>query len=137
MHVALPAGQAIGLFTPEGEREWAPGWNPIYDSDRPSEAPGTTFMTTAGGVQTIWIIIDIDREAKTAQYARTTPEHHAGIVSVRCEDTEPGASVARVEYDMTSLSERAGALGAFTSARFNHMMEEWAEAIERLTSKDD
>ena len=59
VHVALPAREAIGLFTPEGEREWAPGWDPIYDSDRPGEAPGTTFITTTGGVQTIWIIIDL------------------------------------------------------------------------------
>ena len=28
-NVALLASAAIGLFTPEGERAWIPGWDPV------------------------------------------------------------------------------------------------------------
>ena len=28
--VALPSPEAFALFTPEGERSWAHGWNPEY-----------------------------------------------------------------------------------------------------------
>ena len=34
--VAQPAGRAIDLFTPEGERAWAPDWDPTYPAGQPS-----------------------------------------------------------------------------------------------------
>jgi hypothetical protein len=39
LHVALPRERAAVLFTPEGERAWAPGWAPEY--------PEVTYDLTA------------------------------------------------------------------------------------------
>jgi hypothetical protein len=34
VRVALPPERALRYFTPEGERAWAPGWDPAYPAAR-------------------------------------------------------------------------------------------------------
>jgi len=131
--VALPTGRAIELFTPEGERGWVPGWNPVYPDRSASETPGTIFTTTANRVDTTWVIIGIDRAAGTAAYARTTPGHHAGIVRVHCEaaESDPGSFRVRVEYDMTLLEGAdAAELRPYEPASFDAVMQEWQSLLE-------
>ena len=41
----IAAAEAINLFTPEGERAWAPGWSPEYPAGEASESTGTVFTT--------------------------------------------------------------------------------------------
>ena len=69
----VPAKKAIWFFTPEGEKAWVPGWNPVYPGSEPSETSGTVFTTDVGGVDTIWLIQTIDRGGCTAAYSRVTP----------------------------------------------------------------
>ncbi len=126
----LPAAEAIWLFTPEGERVWAPGWNPHYAAGDPSEAPGTVFTTAAHGSQTIWVIVEINRSGGSATYARLTPAHHAGLVSVQCVDAQPGYSTVTVSYDMSLLGDRdSSSFDAYAPTRFDEMMGDWSEAI--------
>ena len=127
--VALPAADAIDLFTPEGERRWIPGWDPAYPTGQPSEDPGTVFVTVSGGVETTWIVLRIDRLGATAAYARTTPGHHAGVVRVGCADAATGHSTVAVAYDMTLLGSDLTGLDAHAEGRFDLMMQEWSDAI--------
>ena len=83
--LTVPAKEAIGFFTPEGEKDWVPGWNPTYPAGEPSEKPGTVFITDVGGMHTIWLIQEIDRSGCTAGYSRVTPNHHAGTVKISCD----------------------------------------------------
>jgi hypothetical protein len=123
----IPAADAIGLFTPEGERDWAPGWNPTYPSGEPSETSGTVFVTRHGETETVWVIERIDRAAHTSAYARITAGHHAGTVRVRCHDESGGRCVVSVEYDMTALPEsHPHVLDAYDEDSFAAMMNEWA-----------
>ncbi|MDH3500242.1 MAG: hypothetical protein OEM97_08985 [Acidimicrobiia bacterium] len=127
----LAAVEAIWMFTPEGERAWAAGWDPTYPTGRASEAAGTVFATSANGVQTTWVIIDIDRPHARASYARVTPGHHAGTVRVECIDTRPGHCDVTVQYALTAI-DGAGphVLEPHGPERFEEMMEAWAAAIE-------
>ena len=45
LELDLTPHEAIELFTPEGERSWAPGWSPVYVDAEPNETPGTVFTT--------------------------------------------------------------------------------------------
>ena len=101
--LAVSAAEAIGFFTPEGERGWVPGWNPVYPSGESSETPGTVFTTDAGGVDTIWVVMNIDRDGCSSAYSRVTPGHHAGTVQVQCQDRPEGGCVVTVTYDMSLL----------------------------------
>ena len=127
--VALPAADAIGLFAPEGERAWVPGWDPAYPDGQPSEDPGTVFVTMSLGVETTWVVLEIDRPAATAAYARITPGHHAGVVRVGCTDAATGHSTVSVVYDMTLLDTDPAELDAYTKGRFELMMQEWSDAV--------
>jgi hypothetical protein len=116
IHVPLPPDKALELFTPEGERDWVPGWEPRHHSH-------TVFATGHGGSDTLWVITD--HEPRRMRYARVTPGVHAGTVEVRChpdgEDTR-----ADVTYDLTALSPNA--LDPFV-AGFDAMLAEWERMI--------
>lgn len=127
--VARPASVAIGLFTPEGERTWVPGWDPAYATGNPSETAGTVFTTVSDEASTIWTIIEIDRTAGAAAYSRVTPGRHAGIVRVWCVDADQDRCAVKVAYDMSLLGDDATALDAYAEPEFTAMMAEWSTAI--------
>ena len=130
-NVALPATAAIGLFTPEGERAWIPGWDPVYATGETSETPATVFTTAAGGIETIWVIIEIDRAGGTAAYARITRGRHAGTVRVRCTNVSPGSSAVGLSYDMSLLPDADPAvLKEYAPAQFQARAAELAGLIE-------
>jgi len=129
--VALPAAHAIGLFTPEGERAWVPGWDPSYPDGQPSEDPGTVFVTGSGGVETTWVILEIDHPGATAAYARVTLGRHAGVVRVACTDTPIEHSTVTVAYDLTLLGDDLSVLDAYAEHTFGLMMQEWSDAVAR------
>ena len=119
--VPLPPHEALALFTPEGERGWAPGWDPQFPPGEDS-SPGTTF-TTHGG-KTFWVIAD--RTSDTMRYARITPGVHAGTVEVRCEPAG-AATRAHVTYDLTGLAD-AVTVDHFADD-FPAMLAEWERLI--------
>src|ERR687891_1799385 len=119
--VPLAPNEALALFTPDGERAWAPGWDPVYPAEEDT-APGTTF-TTHGG-RTFWVIAD--RMPDSMRYVRITPGVHAGTVEVRCEAA--GATTrAHVTYDLTGLGDPT-AVDQF-AAGFRAMLAEWERLI--------
>ena len=126
----ITAAEAIYFFTPEGERPWAPGWDPTYPSGEATETPGTVFVTVHGDTETFWVVESIDRKANTAAYSRVTPGQHAGTVRVRCDDRGDDTCVISVKYDMTSLdSDDPHVLDHFDEESFAKMMEHWATAV--------
>ena len=122
----IPAKEAIGFFTPEGERSWAPGWDPTYPAVEASENPGTVFVTRHGDAETVWIIDRIDRQEYTSAYSLVKTGHRAGTVRVRCTDNPEGGCRVDVEYVMTVLgSGSPEELDAFSDEHFAEMMIQW------------
>jgi hypothetical protein len=118
--VPLPPADALALFTPAGEREWVPGWDPAFPSGEDT-SPGTTFLTHE---HTVWVIAD--RTPTSMRYARITPGVHAGTVEVRCE---PSGSHTRahVTYDLSALGDPA-TLDRFADG-YDAMLAEWQRMI--------
>jgi len=138
-HFELPvcAADAIDFFTPEGERRWVPGWNPTYPTGVASEDPGTVFVTNHAGIETVWVIAEIDRTRHTSSYARITAGHHAGVVRVSCDDQTDGRCVVTVAYDMTALApSHPEILDAYADDSFAAMMNEWATGITAALTSD-
>jgi hypothetical protein len=118
--VALGPEEALALFTPAGEREWVPGWDPAFPAGQ-DVSPGTTFTTHE---RTVWVIAD--RTSRSMRYARVTPGVCAGTVAVRCEPA--GARTrAHVSYDLTALGDSA-ALERFADG-YDAMLAEWERMI--------
>jgi hypothetical protein len=121
VEVPLPPDEAIALFTPAGERAWAPGWDPVYPADEDT-SPGTTFTTHEG--RTFWVIAD--RMPASMRYARITPGVHAGTVEVRCERAS-ATTRAHVTYDLTGLADPT-TVDHFAED-FPAMLAEWERLI--------
>ena len=55
-HLDAPPLRVMPLFTAEGERAWAKGWDPKILSSGTER--GSVFRTRAHGHETTWIVID-------------------------------------------------------------------------------
>jgi hypothetical protein len=136
IHVALPAEAAFQLFTPRGEREWAPGWDPVFPAPTSDDSePGTVFETDAHGRRGIWLVVDRIR-GKRIMYAQVIPGDRAGSITVTLEETNGGREVdVEVVYELTPLSE-AGAHHLKTFADgYGNYLESWQHAIAACLKK--
>ena len=130
LRVALPPDRALELFTAEGERHWAPGWEPRF-VDPPDGAPveGGIWLTRDGDAEVIWRVQRFDRAARQAEYLRVVPGNRIALVSVRC-DAEGAGTRATVSYAVTPISDAGRAwLAAFSEAEYAGMMREWERLI--------
>jgi hypothetical protein len=100
--VDLPPQEAMELFTPEGERRWADGWDPQYLEPDRREGPGAVFTTGHGGHQTTWIMVD--HGPTKVRYARVTHGMTAGTVAVEVIESGAHSTRVRVTYDLTALT---------------------------------
>jgi hypothetical protein len=122
VRVPLPPERAMHLFTPVGERLWAPHWEPRFPAgeDGDGSAPGTVFLTG----DTHWVVVD--RTPDRVRYARVTPGVRAGTVEVVLR-ADGGATVADVTYDMTPLAE---------GDTFEPAIHDWEPAIAAAIAPD-
>lgn len=123
----LSMEDALPLFTAEGERLWAPGWEP----EVLGAGAGSVFVTRAGDSETTWVVVDYDASRGIARYARWVPDVQAGLVEVHCTALAPDRSAVRVRYTLTPLSAAAvGTVGAFLEPqRFAAFIEGWRRSI--------
>jgi len=127
VRVPLPPDEALALFTPEGERTWAPGWAPEYPAGQPdAAAPGTVFLTTAEGRTTTWVIVE--RGERTMRYARVRHGENAGTVSVECRPDARGTRAA-VSYRLTPLNAAAAEELQTFAETYPDFMSHWERHI--------
>jgi len=69
--VNLPREATLALFTAEGERAWAPGWDPAFPAPQRTEGSGAVFVTAQAEETTTWVMVDQDERG--VRYARFTP----------------------------------------------------------------
>jgi hypothetical protein len=123
--VPLPLEEALRCFTPEGERAWVDGWDPVYPGGGPEgdgDAVDTVF-TTHG---TVWVVDEAGLDVR--RYARVTPGEDAGTVTVRC--TPDGeATAVEVTYALTALSEAGERRLEALAESYPAHIDGWARAI--------
>jgi hypothetical protein len=131
--VALPPDPAMALFTAEGERLWADGWEPQYPQADRREGPGAVFTTGHGGHHTTWVMVD--HRTEIVRYARVTKGMTAGTVAVEVVRSDERSTEVRVTYDLTALSAAGDcwldAFDAHYDAEIGAWSTEIAAALER------
>lgn len=126
----------LAWFTPEGERRWVHGWDPIYPDPTRTDGVGTVFVTYHGSRETIWVIVD--RTPTAVRYARTTPRFTAGTVEVRVKDAKAHATViVAVTYELTALTAAGSAFLAQFDAGFDAEIATWQRHIEASVRSPD
>lgn len=127
--IEAPCARIFHLFTAEGERAWAPGWEPEILSGAVER--GSVFRTVADGRETVWVVTEYQPEQGRVGYARIAQGSNMGLVDVRCSDAPDGASLVSVTYTLTPLNPEAhGFVEEFLgSQRYAAYIQEWRQAI--------
>jgi hypothetical protein len=124
-----PLATVMPLFTAEGERRWAKGWDPEILSG--GEQRGSAFRTRNDrGTVTTWIVVDFRPAEGRASYARLAEGSNIGLVDVHCMEAAGGGTDVSVTYTLTPLDAESEAfVEAFLLPEaFGTMIDEWAES---------
>ena len=124
-----PLARVMPLFTAEGERSWAPGWEPVMLSGAVER--GSAFSTRAHiGIETTWIVTDYRPAEGRVSYARLAQGSNIGLVDVTCTTAAGGGTVVSVRYTLTGVSDsgRAFVREFLEPAHYGRMIDEWQVA---------
>ena len=131
-HLNAPLARVFPLFTAQGERAWAPGWEPRILSG--AEERGSAFITTAHSGDTVtWIVTDYRPTEGRVSYARLVQDSNIGMVDVSCTEPASGGTDISVRYTLTAVSEAGDAfVRQFLAERhYRTMIEEWRLATSK------
>jgi Polyketide cyclase / dehydrase and lipid transport len=131
-HLNAPVARVFPLFTAEGERAWAPGWEPRALSG--SEERGSAFITTAhGGATVTWIVTDYRPAEGHVSYARLVQDSNIGIVDVTCTGAAGGGTDISVRYTLTAISKAGESFVAafLADQHYTTMIEQWQLATSK------
>src|SRR5262245_51204486 len=120
-----PLARVMPLFTAEGERDWAPGWEPTILSGDVER--GSAFVTrAASGIETTWIVADYRPAEGRVSYARLAQGSNIGLVDVTCVEAD-GGTVVSVRYTLTGVSDagRAFVREFLEPGHYAAMIEDW------------
>jgi hypothetical protein len=132
-----PLARVFPLFTAEGERSWAPGWEPAILSGAVER--GSAFMTRShSGIETTWIVTDYRPAEGRVSYARLAHGSNIGLVDVTCTPAEGGGTVVTVRYTLTGVSEqgRTFVREFLEPEHYSRMIEEWRVATSAALAKE-
>lgn len=134
--LALPAHAAFELFTPEGEKEWAEGWDPEYLHPRDGRlGEGMVFRTAIGGEETVWSVARCEPGA-SVEYVRCTHASRIALVSVRCTPLAGERCEVTVGYAFTGLSDAGNErIREMDEARYAEFIGSWRSAIEAMLER--
>jgi len=127
-HLDAAPARVFPLFTAEGERAWAPSWEPEMlsgDTER-----GSVFRTRSHDKTVTWIVTDYDAGAHRVSYARLVDGSNMGLVDVNCAADGAGTRVS-VRYTLTPVAAAGDAAVAhlLDPERYADFMQEWRSAI--------
>lgn len=124
-----PVAKVFPLFGADGERVWAPGWEPRFLWPmRPNDQTGMVFQIAHADAVATWINTVFDSSAGRAQYVYVLPEVMATLITL---DVQPrgDATEVSVRYERTSLSPRSDATVKAMAGKDRGAGPEWAAQI--------
>ena len=134
--VAAPTEEAFGLFSPEGEKLWVPGWAPelLYPPRREWQA-GLIFRTQEELGEAVWVVATLDRLRHEVEYYRVEVGRYVARVRVRCQARGAEETDVAVTYTFVGLSEAGNQeIAAMSEAVFEQKMKRWQGWISTYLS---
>jgi Polyketide cyclase / dehydrase and lipid transport len=131
-HLNAPRERVFPLFTAEGERAWAPGWEPKILSG--SRDRGSAFITTGHNGSTVtWIVTDYRPARGRVSYARLVQDSNIGIVDVVCTEPAGGGTDISVRYTLTPVTAAGQSFVAqfLSDQHYTTMIDEWRVATSK------
>ena len=118
------------LFGAEGERAWAPSWDPAFIwPQEPVDQEGMVFKIAHTLGTATWVNTGFDPLSNRIQYVYVIPEVVATVISLRLRSLGEATQVA-VTYERTALSEAAIGRVRELAESDPAAGEEWSRQIE-------
>jgi len=117
------------LFSPEGEKLWAPGWDYTNLLGSKDLQRDDVFLTDAHdhrSTRAIWIVSDYDPVKHYVSYYKVEPGEKVGKLVVECFQQTDTSTLVRVTYRYTGLSDSGNQfISGFTKEVYKEFIGEW------------
>ncbi len=127
--MAQPAATLFPLFSPEGEKNWVPGWDYQNLMGTTDLAEDYVFLTQShdhGTTDAIWLVKRYDRKAHLVEFYKIEPGDKVGVIKVKCTEITTEKSEVEVSYKYLALSATGESfISGFTSAVFDEFIGKW------------
>ena len=127
-----PVATMFPLFTAEGERVWAKGWDPtiLYPLDR-DVAEGMVFQTRdAENMLLTWTMFRYDEANHAVGYNVFAPDYMVRRIEVRCRPVGSSRTTVEVTDSYVGLSAKGNDfVDHLTEANYQAKMANWKEWI--------
>lgn len=127
--IDYPIRDVFPLFTPEGEKLWAPGWDYESPQGLTELAEDDIFLTQNhdhGASEAIWIVKEFDPTNHIVQYYKIEPGNKVGIITVKCTGLDPAKTSIEVTYKYVALSVTGEEfISEFTANVYDEFISEW------------
>jgi len=135
-HLEAPVARVFPLFTAEGERRWAEGWDPEQLSG--AEGRGSAFRTTHGGRTTHWIVTLYQPTEGRVSYARIAQDSNIGLVDVTCRSAADGGTDVSVRYTLTAITPQGERFVRefLDPPHYRAMIDEWRVRTGKALATD-
>jgi len=128
------------LFSPEGEKDWVPGWDYENVMGTTELAEDYVFLTKAhdhGTTEAIWIVKKYDPKSHYVQFYKIEPEDKLGIVTVQCSELAESTKV-QVTYKYMALSEKGEMfVSEFKESVYEEFIGEWQRLLSTYFASND
>lgn len=132
-HIAAPADEVFPLLCPVREMEWLEdfGCEIIYSESGLAEQ-GCVFRTQApDGPETIWMMVQHDREKGVVDFVRVTEGLVATRLNIELEPTNNRTTNVHITYTFIPTSEEGATLvrTAHSAEAFNENLQWWERSM--------
>jgi len=121
------------LFSPEGEKLWAPGWDYTNLLGSKELQRDDVFLTDSHdhkSTQAIWIVADYDPVKHHVSYYKVEPGEKVGKVVVECFEQTDKSTLVKVTYKYIGLSDSGNQFVAgFTKETYKEFIDEWRSLL--------
>lgn len=126
-----PVGAVFELFSPVGEKEWVPGWDPeLLHPPGAVWEQGLIFRTKEEMGDAVWVVTRLDRDRHEVAYHRVEAGRYVARVTVRCSAVAERVTEASTEYEFVGLSERGNEeIAGMTEEGYAEKMARWTRWI--------
>jgi hypothetical protein len=132
-----PIEIAFDLFSPLGERNWVPDWNPeLLHPSGVSWACGQIFRTQEEAGEAIWVVTTLNREGYEVEYYRVESRRYVAHVRVTCTATADQVTDVSTSYGFIGLTAEGNeAIAAMTDASYAEKMRRWERWIREYLKR--
>ena len=117
------------LFGADGERAWAPGWNPMFIwPATATDKEGMVFRVAREDRDAVWVNTAFDRAANRIQYVYVISDIVVTVITLKLRQTGQATHVA-VIYERTALAEAAGEVVSQMAAGDRAAGPQWGAQI--------